>query len=377
MGALRVEEKRIGYYVEQPDGCNHIPMIVFAPLGRSGRALPKQWICRIPLVCPGYGMTIVLPTRTRGAAADDEITFGASSNFRPNDIDDFLRRPGYYTTLGGVADNDGGPGDPPPPPPPPAPPPPPPPSPPPPPPLPPPPPVPTAFGSAMLEAMAGRNRTFGISFNGSAAMPMPCRDFLTLRQDEVDLLRGMTLPEGACVLDYGCGAGRHLKHLRAARADIRCVGIEVCGGLRAHCGETVAAPATFVPTWQQARNKGPFDLILLMGNGLGVLGDEDSARAGLGELVGSLAPGGRLVIETGSWHGRGYRTDTLEIRFRNQVDGPFTWGAADRDWVVDTLAALGCEVTLADSNARGGFCFFAVATKLRAEYPAPVTAIRS
>jgi hypothetical protein len=139
--------------------------------------------------------------------------------------------------------------------------------------------MPTAFGQAMLDSLAGREQSFMLSFNGRAAMAQPCGAFLALRPDEVGLLDAITLPEGARVLDYGCGAGRHLQHLRADRADIHYVGIEVCDGLRAHCAAAVPAPATFVADWPQARQQRPFDLILLMGNGLGVLGNEVTWRA--------------------------------------------------------------------------------------------------
>ncbi len=225
--------------------------------------------------------------------------------------------------------------------------------------------MPTAFGSAMLEALAGHAQTFGLSFNGDPPIALPCEEFLRLRQDEVDLLGQITLPVAARVLDYGSGAGRHLKHLRAARADIHCIGVEACDGLRAHCAAAVAQPATFVAEWQRARDEGPFDLILLIGNGLGVLGDEMAARAGLRELVESMAPGARLVIETGLWCGQGYRTDTLEIHYNGRRDGPFPWGGADRVWLVETLEALGCEITVSDSHAPDDFFFFAVVTKRR------------
>jgi hypothetical protein len=46
-------------------------------------------------------MTIVLPTRLRGPVADNDLTFGKDANFRPNDIDDFLRRPEHYVTPAG------------------------------------------------------------------------------------------------------------------------------------------------------------------------------------------------------------------------------------------------------------------------------------
>lgn len=220
----------------------------------------------------------------------------------------------------------------------------------------------SAFGLAMLNALNHHNETFQLSFNGGPPMTQRCNAFLTLRQEEVDLFNGISLPVGARVLDYGCGAGRHLVHLRAGRADIHCVGIEVCDGLRTHCADALSEPATFFVNWHQARDVGPFDLILLMGNGLGVLGDEQAARTQLRELVHSMAPGGRMLIETGNWNGRGYRTDTLEIRYQGHVDGPFPWGGADRTWVTDELHALGVEVTLSHSRAPGGFLFFAIAS---------------
>lgn len=96
-----VEEKLVRRYTKQPRGCNGIPMVVFAPLGSSGRALDNRWLCRIPLKCPDDGMTIVLPTRLRGPVADNDLTFGKDTNFRPNDMDDFLRRPEHYVTPAG------------------------------------------------------------------------------------------------------------------------------------------------------------------------------------------------------------------------------------------------------------------------------------
>ena len=222
--------------------------------------------------------------------------------------------------------------------------------------------MPSAFGLAMLNALNHPNETFQLSLNDGPLMPQRCNAFLTLRQEEVDLFNGISLPERARVLDYGCGTGRHLVHLRTGRADIHCVGIEVCDGLRTHCAGAVSEPAKFFAHWHQAKEMGPFELILLMGNGLGVLGKEQEARTQLRELVRSMAPGGRIVIETGNWNGRGYRTDTLEIRYQGHVDGPFPWGGADRTWVTDELQALGADVTLSRSWAPGGFLFFAIAS---------------
>ncbi len=103
-----------------------------------------------------------------------------------------------------------------------------------------------------------------------------------------------------------------------------------------HCRPSVAAPATFVRTFEELQHR-EFDLIMLMGNGLGVLGREYEAVARLRALVGSLKPAGRILIETGNPFGVGYCAPDFSIDYGEYRDGPFSWGYSDRDWISRTL----------------------------------------
>jgi len=97
----RVSEAVIGGYTKQPVGYNGIQVLLFAELGPSGRALPRKWVCRIPLKCSNDGpMTIILPERSRKPGVrEDLIVRGLDPNFRPSNLDDFLARPNYYTSF--------------------------------------------------------------------------------------------------------------------------------------------------------------------------------------------------------------------------------------------------------------------------------------
>lgn len=91
----------IGQYANQPMGYNGLPMFLVAERGPSGRAKKDGWVMRIPLRCDDhFPLTVILPTRTLGAQAQEhEIVRGKHPNFRPVNLDDFLARPGHYTTL--------------------------------------------------------------------------------------------------------------------------------------------------------------------------------------------------------------------------------------------------------------------------------------
>lgn len=218
----------------------------------------------------------------------------------------------------------------------------------------------TAFGRAMLESVNGRSQQFRMSIVNGGSFYMSCQDFLTTRPEEDTLLNNIELPREGAVLDVGCGIGRHLAKVRQRCPQVHCWGVEKCDLMLEHCRATIAAPATFVRSLDEVPSC-KFDLIMLMGNGLGVLGNEQDATASLRALVARLAPSGRIVIETGIpfGPGRGYVAPQVTITYGGDQDGPFTWGCSDRDWITRTLEALGCHVRIQNSNAPGG-CFFAI-----------------
>lgn len=223
--------------------------------------------------------------------------------------------------------------------------------------------MPTAFGRAMLAALDNPEETFRLGFDGGPLGSYPCRDFIAPRPEEVDLLDGLRLPAGAAILDYGCGIGRHLAHLQHRNQQVRCFGIEICDGLGDHCQRTIGPAENFVQSLDDLPPGQSFDLILMMGNGLGVLGDEDAARAGLARLISLLSPEGRLVIETGPRAIDGYRTSRLRIQWGPHHDPDFVWGCAGETWIRQTLGTLGCEVATFASRAPGEAFFHAVASR--------------
>lgn len=214
----------------------------------------------------------------------------------------------------------------------------------------------------MLATINGQPQRFRMTMQNGPSIDMDCRAFLTTRPEEDQLLDGIELPHDGRVLDWGCGVGRHLSRVRQAHPGVACCGIEVCDLLLEHCRRTVAAPSEFVGCFEDIPHR-RFDLVMLMGNGLGVLGREQEAVTRLRALVQSLTGSGRIVIETGNPFGRGYCAPDFTIDFGGHSDGPFPWGYSDRAWITETLQELGCTVNIRPSNAPGGMFFFAVGTK--------------
>jgi hypothetical protein len=95
---ISVVEKIVGKYTNQPSGLNGTPMVVFAELGSSGKALPHKWICRIPLKrTKSQKMSIVLPTRLLKWNIDQaQIETGKDANFKPKNIDQFIASPNLF-----------------------------------------------------------------------------------------------------------------------------------------------------------------------------------------------------------------------------------------------------------------------------------------
>jgi len=221
----------------------------------------------------------------------------------------------------------------------------------------------TAFGRAMMATINGQPQTtFRMTMEGGQSIEFPCIDFVQRRPDEDELLEQIRLPKNGVVVDWGCGIGRHLLKVRQLNPSVYCYGIEICDLMVDHCRRTIAPPAFFVQNFDDLAHC-QLDLALLMGNGLGVLGEEKDAVKGLQMLVSSLAPGGRILIETGNPFGYGYFTPRFTIEYKEYRDGPFVWGYSDRDWLKGTLESLGCTVKFKKSKAPGGMFFFAIAQK--------------
>lgn len=96
-----LEQKVVEGYTNQPSGCNSVPMLLFANFGKAGMAEKNSWRIRIPLQSSEkQGLTVVLPSHYMAKGLNNDlIEKGKHENFRPIDLEDFLKNPANYVTL--------------------------------------------------------------------------------------------------------------------------------------------------------------------------------------------------------------------------------------------------------------------------------------
>jgi SAM-dependent methyltransferase len=203
-----------------------------------------------------------------------------------------------------------------------------------------------AFATAMLGQLQHPTRDiqFRLEMMNGPGLDCSCQDFLQLRPEEETLLTGLLRDRPApTVLDVGCGVGRHLDFVRRQQPAAQLVGVEKANDLRQYCAARFPS-AMFRESFADVPDDLRFDLVLLMGNGLGIFGDEQSTLTGLRRIHQLLNPGGVLVVESGNPFGNNFFVSHFTIRYRNLSDGPFPWRYASRSWLEQNLAASGYQL---------------------------------
>ena len=203
----------------------------------------------------------------------------------------------------------------------------------------------TAFGNAMmdgiqkildnlylqphelysLDVLQQGDLDFGIEYTLSVnqhTVSMPISDFIGIPVQAYEPLHQLDISENGRVADLGCGIGRHLLFIRDRYPGVECVGVEHCSLQSEFLRNYFPEPKTIVQNLADAQ--GDFDAIFMLGNGLGIFGDENGIVSGLREWGKRIKPGGYFAIETGTMGGDIDRV-IISSRYKNIVDPPFAW----------------------------------------------------
>ena len=203
-----------------------------------------------------------------------------------------------------------------------------------------------AFAQAISDALAHPERDIHFKMRklGGQWFELPCREFVSLRAEEEECIRQAfaDLPKPK-VLDIGCGIGRHLQFVRSIAPEAQITGVEVNRRLREVCLQRLPN-ATLLECSSKVPGNNRFDMVFLMGNGLGIFGDEFSTRLQLARICGLLEDGGSVLLEFGNPFGGQFYEAHHEIEYHGDVDGPFAWGYASEQWVRTELERTGFTV---------------------------------
>lgn len=204
-----------------------------------------------------------------------------------------------------------------------------------------------------------RDVTFHMRIVGGPGVDHSCRDLLHVRPEEQALLRScLAGKKEPRVLDIACGIGRHSVYAHSLSPDARITLVEANQDLRDYCLSLIPGALAYA-RFEDVPAQSRFDIALLMGNGLGVFGNETTTRHQLRRLLSLLVDGGCVLIETGNFATGSFHTVQHEIEYGGMVDGPFTWGYATREWLQGELGAAGFEIeSLTHSYGAGPFFIY-------------------
>lgn len=234
--------------------------------------------------------------------------------------------------------------------------------------------MPNAFAHAMLDQLKEPQREVHFYMRrtgwlGWMKFPFRCRDFIDLRTEEQELLRTLLEEvERPRVLDVGCGIGRHLSFLANQKPSAELTGVEINDLLRDHCQRAIPG-GRFLRTLDDVPAGEQFDLILMMGNGLGIFGSEQATQQALHHLYNLLTEGGMILAEAGNRYSRGFKAVRLVIEYEDDCDEPFSWGYASERWLRQKLEGTGCRIRSVTPSSAGEEFFLCLAERPRLATP--------
>jgi len=123
-------------------------------------------------------------------------------------------------------------------------------------------------------------------------------DLSQAEEDATFVDRALALAAGACVLDLGCGFGRHA--IALARRGYRLTGVDLSGPMLARARD-LATSAQIAIDWQQRdmrdlRGLGPFDACICLYTAFGFFADDEN-RLVLEQAHDVLRPGGAFMLD--------------------------------------------------------------------------------
>ncbi len=190
------------------------------------------------------------------------------------------------------------------------------------------------FGKALIDYQNGNYtediRTFS-SLEEEDKMPLP---YLFRTYEEMPLLEQKALARSSgTVLDIGCGAGSHSLYLQNQGFDVTALdssagAIETCllrGVLQTILGDI------------HSYNTKKFDTLLLLMNGIGIVGQYENLNSFLAQLKQLLRPKGQILVDSSDiiymFEEEGdelpathyYGEVQFQMEYKGQKSAPFSW----------------------------------------------------
>lgn len=200
----------------------------------------------------------------------------------------------------------------------------------------------TAFSKAILEQISDANSRVQYELLcNRASTPCLASDYMSVRPEEQEIialcLSGHSEPS---ILDLGACVGRHSRAAKGVCPDSKIIIVEQDDQLRKHCIEALKPEAAYA-NLSDIHECQKFDVIFMLGLGLGIFGDEIQTRIGLASVIQKLKPGGSLLVEGGKSTPGDFTTQSFTIRYGGVQDPPFQWGYASLSWFNQCLAEIG------------------------------------
>jgi SAM-dependent methyltransferase len=192
------------------------------------------------------------------------------------------------------------------------------------------------FGTAILDFQNGEKGIIKThsSLAGWDELPV---SYLFRSFDEMPEIEKIALKSSqGTVLDLGCGAGAHSVYLQSQGLDV--FPVDISQGAVEACRKQGLNKAQVLNFWQI--DQGGFDTILALMNGAGICGRLDKVPQMLTHLKSLLAPKGQIFLdssdiiymyedENGEYDlsdmDHYYGEVTFNMKYKNEVSGPFPW----------------------------------------------------